>query len=229
MSIIEAKQLGKSYHDTARPVTVLEGLDLSVEAAEGLVIFGASGSGKSTLLHLLGGLDRPTAGQVNVDGTNIADLNSEALARYRNRQVGFVFQFYHLLPEFTALENTMLPVLISGGPRAEAEQKARGALEAVGLKHRVTHRPGMLSGGEQQRVALARAVVMRPKLILADEPTGNLDRVTGDMVWRYLIELKQSMGIALVIATHNRALADSVERSLELRDGKLWSLNTREA
>ncbi len=205
----------------AVPLKVLRGLDFELEEGESVGIFGASGTGKSTLLHILGGLDRPTEGRVAAAGLDLGTMTDDELARFRNREVGFVFQFYHLLPEFTALENAMLPSLIAGVGNSEARARASEALEAVGLSERLSHRPAMLSGGEQQRVAIARSAVMKPRVIFADEPTGNLDRETGRRVWEYLMELNREKGVALVAVTHNRDLIDGFTRSLELRDGKL--------
>lgn len=205
----------------AAPLKVLRGLDFELEDGESVGIFGASGTGKSTLLHLLGGLDRPTEGTIAAAGLDLGTMTDDELARFRNREVGFVFQFYHLLPEFTALENAMLPGLIAGLGRGEASARASEALEAVGLAERLSHRPAMLSGGEQQRVAIARSAVMKPRVIFADEPTGNLDRETGRRVWEYLKGLNREKGVALVAVTHNRELIDGFTRSLELRDGKL--------
>jgi len=221
MAFITAQNIWKSYTDMAVPIKVLRGLDFELEEGESVGIFGASGTGKSTLLHLLGGLDRPNEGTISAAGLDLGTMTEEELATFRNREVGFVFQFYHLLPEFTALENAMLPGLIAGLGRNEARDRAAEALEAVGLFERVSHRPAMLSGGEQQRVAIARSAVMRPRVIFADEPTGNLDRETGRKVWEYLKGLNREKGVALVAVTHNRDLIDGFTRSLELRDGKL--------
>lgn len=221
MAFIEANDIWKAYTDMAAPVEVLRGLSFELAEGGSVGIFGASGTGKSTLLHLLGGLDRPTQGRIRAAGFDLGTMSDDELARFRNREVGFVFQFYHLLPEFTALENTMLPALIAGVNRREAREGAREALEAVGLAERLEHRPAMLSGGEQQRVAIARATVMKPRVIFADEPTGNLDRETGRRVWEYLKGLNAEKGIALVAVTHNRDLIGGFTRSLELRDGKL--------
>jgi len=200
---------------------VLSGLSLSVEAGERVGIYGASGSGKSTLLHILGGIDLPTSGEIYVAGRSISSISQDELSDFRNRTIGFVFQFYHLLPEFTAVENVMLPALISGLPFEEARNRSISSLSAVGLAERADHRPGMLSGGEQQRVAIARASVMRPKVIFADEPTGNLDRESGRVVWHYLMELNRSEGISLILVTHNRELVKSLSKAYELRDGAL--------
>ncbi len=221
MAFLAAKGIWKIYADTAEPVEVLRGLDISIENGEAVGIFGASGSGKSTLLHIIGGLDRPTEGSVNAAGFDLGVLSDDEMARFRNREIGFVFQFYHLLPEFTALENVMLPALIGGHARSAAGKMAMDALDAMGLSARRDHRPAMLSGGEQQRVAIARAAVQRPKLILADEPTGNLDRQTGAKVWEYLVDLNRRLGIALIAVTHNRELINRSMTAYELKDGKL--------
>ncbi len=224
MVLLAAHDIWKCYADTAVPVEVLRGADFSLDEGESVCIYGASGAGKSTLLHIMGGLDRPTRGRVLGAGMELGALNDVELARFRNREIGFVFQFYHLLPEFTALENVMLPALIAGLGKAEAARRAHEALEAMGLAARAKHRPAMLSGGEQQRVALARAAVMRPRAILADEPTGNLDHETGRRVWEYMLDLNRRMGIALVAVTHNQELGKELSRSLELRDGTLHPL-----
>ncbi len=226
MAFLDAKGIWKTYTDTAEPVEVLRGLDISVESGEAVGIFGASGSGKSTLLHIIGGLDRPTEGSVSAAGFELGVLSDDEMARFRNREIGFVFQFYHLLPEFTALENVMLPALIGGHARAAAGKMALDALDAMGLAARRDHRPAMLSGGEQQRVAIARAAVQRPKIILADEPTGNLDRQTGAKVWEYLVDLNRRLGIALIAVTHNRELINKSMTAYELKDGKLNRLGT---
>lgn len=223
MALIEAKNISKTYTDMARPVEVLRDLNFDVEAGQAVGIFGASGTGKSTLLHILGGLDEPTRGSVFSEGADIGRLDDEGLAHFRNCRIGFVFQFYHLLGEFTALENAMLPPLIAGKSKGEARRMAQEALEAMGLGQRLNHRPAALSGGEQQRVALARASVMKPKAILADEPTGNLDRATGEIVWQYLLNLNRQQDIALVIVTHNRDLLSNIPIVYELKDGRLHS------
>lgn len=221
MALIEAQGVWKTYADMAVPLDVLRGADFCLHPGESVGIFGASGTGKSTLLHILGGLDRPSKGRVSAAGFDLGTMSEEELARFRNREVGFVFQFYHLLPEFTAIENVMLPALIAGLGQRQARKKADEALDAVGLSERLEHRPAMLSGGEQQRVAIARAAVMKPRVILADEPTGNLDWENGKKVWDYLKDLHTNGGIALVAVTHNRDLIDGFTRSLELRDGTL--------
>jgi lipoprotein-releasing system ATP-binding protein len=205
-------------------LTVLAGVDLEVSAGEAVAIVGASGAGKSTLLHLLGGLDRPTAGDVTVEGHALGGLSSVELAAFRNRSIGFVFQFHHLLREFSAEENVMMPLLIAGLPLREARDRARGLLAEVGLSERATHRPAQLSGGEQQRVAVARALANQPRVVLADEPSGNLDTHTSEQLHDLFFRLRADHGVALVLATHNRELADRTDRVLRVRDGKLESL-----
>lgn len=225
MPLLEAQGIEKSYCDVGHPLAVLNDLHFAMEEGELVGIFGASGAGKSTLLHLLGGLDEPTRGSVRVRGRDIGAMSPDELATFRNRGVGFVFQFYHLLAEFTAVENVMLPALIGGASRREAEARAREVLEAMGLGARLAHRPAMLSGGERQRVAIARAAVMDPPMILADEPTGNLDHRTGEQVFEYLLSLHRERRRALVVVTHNRDLLERLPRVLELADGKLWSIS----
>ncbi|HLK10466.1 MAG TPA: ABC transporter ATP-binding protein [Candidatus Binatia bacterium] len=219
--LVEARGLGKSYADGPAVVRVLADLDLAVMPGERIAVVGASGVGKSTLLHLLGALDRPTAGQLVFDGVDLAARSENELATFRNREVGFVFQFHHLLGDFTALENVMLPALIAREPARLARARARDLLARVGLEERLHHRPGALSGGEQQRVAVARAVMHRPRLVLADEPTGNLDPVTGETVQQLLLDLNREHGSALVVATHNPGLAGALGRALRLADGRL--------
>ncbi|MBI2345939.1 MAG: ABC transporter ATP-binding protein [Deltaproteobacteria bacterium] len=221
MPFLLARGIHKGYQDNGQHLPVLRGLDLAVERGEFLTIFGASGSGKSTLLHLLGALDRPTAGEVHYDGKELYRQNDAALARFRNRQVGFVFQFYHLLPELTALENVMLPALIGGRSRREAATSAREILSDIGLANRATHRPRELSGGEQQRVALARALVQRPPLLLADEPTGNLDEASGRLVMELLTECWRTRGMTVIMVTHNPDLIRAASRRSELKGGVL--------
>jgi lipoprotein-releasing system ATP-binding protein len=218
--LIRATGLSKAYGD-GRRIDVLVDLDLEVGAGETVAIIGQSGVGKSTLLHILGTLDRPTAGQVLFDGADIFALNEREQATFRNREVGFIFQFHHLLPDFTAVENVMMPALIRGVSAAEAEGRARTVLEQVGLGERLTHKPGELSGGEQQRVAVARAVALSPRVILADEPTGNLDPTTGAEVHTVLMDLNRQHNITLVIVTHNDGLSGLVHRTLRLQNGKL--------
>lgn len=224
MLLLKATKIAKAYTDMAEPVWVLRELDFSLASGELIGIFGASGAGKSTLLHILGGLDRPTSGTVQASDRDLHRMTPSELASFRNREVGFVFQFYHLLAEFSALENVMLPAFIAGCSRREASRRAAEALEAMGLGGRADHRPAMLSGGEQQRVALARATVMRPKVVLADEPTGNLDHETGEQIFRHLLDLHQQQGMAMVIVSHNRELLGRLQKSYELRDGGLHEL-----
>jgi lipoprotein-releasing system ATP-binding protein len=220
--LIRAERLGKVYGDGERHrVEVLRGLDLAVRSGEKVVIVGQSGVGKSTLLHVLGALDRPTEGHVWFDGESLSDMNDRDLAAFRNREIGFIFQFHHLLPDFTALENTMMPALIRGLAWDEAAERARGVLRQVGLAQRLDHKPGELSGGEQQRVAVARAVVLSPRAVLADEPTGNLDPTTADEVHELLMDLNRARRITLVIVTHNDRLAALADRTLRLQGGRL--------
>jgi len=200
---------------------VLSGIDLNIAGGETVAIVGESGVGKSTLLHLLGGLDRPNQGTVCVGGTDLGPLRDRELARFRSERIGFVFQFHHLLPDFTALENVMMPCLIAGESPAAAKDRATAILERVGLAERLLHRPGELSGGEQQRVAVARAVVRRPALVLADEPTGNLDPDTGSEVERLLVELNHEAGITCVVVTHSPRLAGAMDRTMRLTHGHL--------
>ena len=219
--LVQVRQLAKQYVDGPTVVHVLADLDLDVLPGERLAIVGASGVGKSTLLHLLGALDRPSGGQVLFEGHDLYAWSEVELAAFRNREVGFVFQFHHLLPDFTALENVMLPSLIARAPVAATRARARALLERVGLEERLLHRPGQLSGGEQQRVAVARAVVQRPRLLLADEPTGNLDPLTGESVQQLLLELNREHGSALVVATHNDRLAAAMGGTVRLCGGRL--------
>ncbi len=218
--LIHATGLSKAYGD-GRRIDVLVDLDLEVGAGDTVAIVGQSGVGKSTLLHILGTLDHPTGGTVLFDGVNIFGLSEREQATFRNREVGFIFQFHHLLPDFTALENVMMPALIRGVSAPEAESCARAVLERVGLSERLTHKPGELSGGEQQRVAVARAVALSPRIILADEPTGNLDPTTGAEVHALLMDLNRTHNITLVIVTHNDELSRLVHRTLRLQNGKL--------
>jgi lipoprotein-releasing system ATP-binding protein len=219
--LVRVEGLNKFYTGGAARLHVLRDLALAVEAGEMVAIVGASGVGKSTLLHLMGGLDRADSGTVEVAGRTLGDMSDAALVAFRNRQVGFVFQFHHLLPEFTALENVEMPMRIAGLPIAEARAKGRALLGRVGLAERVEHRPGMLSGGEQQRVAVARALVMRPALLLADEPTGDLDEPTADSLHALLREMHAEHGLTSVIATHNPRLAAACDRVLRLEGGQL--------
>jgi lipoprotein-releasing system ATP-binding protein len=220
--VLVAEGLAKDYvGGDGRPIRVLDGVDLAVQPGEFVAIIGASGSGKSTLLHLLGALDEPTRGQVVLTGERYRDLSSPALAALRNRHVGFVFQFHHLLRDFTALENVMMPLLIAGWTDAAAESRAGALLTEVGLEARLLHRPAQLSGGEQQRVAVARALAMKPAVVLADEPSGNLDPLNAERLHALLAEVVRDGRRALVVVTHNRALADRADRVLALHDGRL--------
>lgn len=226
-NLLEARGLEKVYQTRGETLQVLKGLDLSVERGEVLAIVGASGVGKSTLLHLLGALDRPTAGQLLYDGRDIFQMSDQELASFRSRQVGYVFQFYNLLTEFTALENAMMPALIQRRPQIEAKDLAASALRDVGLEGRRNHRPGELSGGEQQRVAIARALVGQPAVMLADEPTGNLDAKTSESIFDLFLRLRAERGLTVVVVTHNERLAERTDRIIRLVDGRGVSVNRR--
>ena len=219
--MILVKDLKKSFSKDGQEIEVLKGFDLEIARGESLAMLGVSGAGKSTFIHILGTLDHPTSGTILFDGINVFDWPETKIAEFRNRKIGFVFQFHHLLPEFTALENTMMPGLISGMQKQEASDRAGTLLEEVGLGHRIKHKPGELSGGEQQRVAVARALMMEPEIVLADEPTGNLDSETGRKVYEAMLGLNRSRNITLVVVTHNRTLAKHMSRRLELEDGKI--------
>ncbi|MFZ4626799.1 MAG: ABC transporter ATP-binding protein [Blastocatellia bacterium] len=219
--LLEAEGLTKAYRLAETEIPILEDLSLTIRSGEMVAIVGASGAGKSTLLHLLGGLDRPTAGSVRIDGFDITKTSELDLSTFRNRQIGFVFQFHHLLPEFTALENVMMPLLIGGLGRREARVRAGDLIARVGLAGRAAHRPGALSGGEQQRVALARALVAAPCLLLADEPTGNLDHRTGADILQLLLELRREERLTAILVTHNEDLAAACDRVLLLADRRL--------
>jgi len=218
--LIRVEQLFKSYGNGTKLIEVLKGIDLSFFQGERVAIIGASGVGKTTLLHILGTLDHPTSGTVLFEGKDIFTLNEKDLALFRNRQIGFVFQFHHLLPEFNALENTMMPCLIQGMSKKEGYSRAEAILSQVGLRDRLSHKPGELSGGEQQRVAVARALVLEPKVLLADEPTGNLDTQTGESVFDLVQELNEVRGVTLIVVTHNLELASRMSRQIRLVDGK---------
>ena len=218
---LQVRDLRKSFRMGAEELHILKGVNLSVRRGEFLAIAGPSGVGKSTLLHILGGLDRPTAGEVYYEGVEISRLPEGELAAFRNQTVGFVFQFHHLLPEFTALENTMMPALIGRQPLVKAQEAAKGILQRVGLAERLAHRPGELSGGEQQRVAIARALALSPDVLLADEPTGNLDSKTGEAIFDLLRDLNQEQGLTVVLVTHNEWFARRTDRLLRMADGQL--------
>jgi lipoprotein-releasing system ATP-binding protein len=221
--LVEIKDLKKTFHHMGKQLEVLRGIDLDLDEREIVAIVGPSGAGKSTFLHILGTLDLPTTGTVKIAGVDITSISSGDLADLRNQRVGFVFQFHHLLPEFNALENVMMPGMIAGRNRKELEVRANKLLDEVGLASRATHRPGELSGGEQQRVALARALLMEPKLLLADEPTGNLDSATSKSIHDLFFEMNERHGTTIVIVTHNNELAQSMPRIVTLKDGKLHS------
>jgi len=222
--IIEATGLSKSYREGAAALHVLKGVDLHVAPGESVAVIGASGSGKSTLLHLLGGLDGISAGAVQVAGRDLSTLSETERGRLRNASLGFVYQFHHLLPEFSALENVAMPLVIRGGAREEAESAARAVLDAVGLTSRLDHTPGELSGGERQRAALARALVTRPQCVLADEPTGNLDRENAGKVFELMLDLRRQFNTAFIVVTHDRELASRMDRQYELTGGVLREL-----
>ncbi|MCS6914844.1 MAG: ABC transporter ATP-binding protein [Myxococcota bacterium] len=213
--------LHKSFDFGGRAIEVLRGIDLCIEAGEMVAVVGASGAGKSTFLHLVGTLDQVSSGRILIDGVDVTLMSSAELSAFRNRTIGFVFQFHHLLPEFTAVENAAMPALIAGLSRTEAERRAEALLVRVGLGHRLEHRPGELSGGEQQRVALARALVMEPRLLLADEPTGNLDTRTGAAIHELIVELNRERGMTMIVVTHNEDLAARLPRRLHMTDGRI--------
>lgn len=221
-NLLHIQGLQKSFVEGGREIHVLRGLDMDLEEGERLAIVGESGVGKSTLLHILGTLDRPSGGRLIYRGRDISTFDQDALSNIRNREIGFIFQFHYLLPDFSAMENVMLPALIQGWEWKKAREAAVKLLEVVGIKDRMGHRPGKLSGGEQQRVAVARSVILEPQLILADEPTGDLDPHTGEEVENLLFRLNENQGVALVVATHNRQFAAKMGRQLELREGRLF-------
>lgn len=224
---LEAIDLGRSFETAAGDgeLRVLHGVNLRVASGEAVAIIGQSGAGKSTLLNLLGALDRPTSGEVRVGGNPVSSLNEDELARVRNRHIGFVFQFHHLLKDFTALENVMMPCLVGGEARETASARAEALLESVGMSHRLGHKPGQLSGGEQQRVAVARAIANQPLVLLADEPSGNLDGPTSEQLHDVLFRLKEDRQLSMVVVTHNQELAERCDRILHMRDGALHDVS----
>lgn len=227
-SLLEVVGLRKDYRMGADTVQVLKGIDLSIPAETTTALIGASGAGKSTLLHILGALDRPSSGRVTYKGQDLFTRSDRELADFRSRTIGFVFQFHHLLPEFTALENVMMPALIARKESSLADQQARSLLTEVGLEHRLNHRPGELSGGEQQRVAIARALVMEPELLLADEPTGNLDAKTSEAIYELLVRIQKTTGVSMVVVTHNERIAARMERVVRLLDGLILPCATED-
>ena len=225
-TVIQCHNLAKRFADGSLETDVLRNVNLSVNKGDRLAIVGSSGSGKSTLLHLLGGLDEPTSGSVEIHGQDISTLSVNALSKLRNQSLGFVYQFHHLLPEFTALENVAIPLVIGGLNPKIAHQQAEDLLSKVGLSHRLIHKPSELSGGERQRAALARALITQPDCLLADEPTGNLDHRTAQSIFNLILELNESLGTALIIVTHDPQLASHMDRVLTLQDGTLEDLKS---
>lgn len=219
--MFEITNLHKIYDGGEKETVVLRGANFSCRAGEFVGVFGASGSGKSTFLHIIGGLDNPSSGEIKFEGRDLCRMREKELADFRNKTIGFIFQFYHLLPEFSAIENVMLPCLIAGRSKGDAKKLAVEALQNVEMSDRMLHRPAHLSGGEQQRVAIARAIVMQPKFILADEPTGNLDEENGFKVFSYLEKLNKETGMGIIMVTHNPDLLQRIPRKLELKNGKL--------
>lgn len=222
---IEVQDLRKSFPLGNKVIEVLKGITVKIEPGDMIALVGTSGAGKSTFLHLLGALDSPTSGNVIVDGISLGSLKPNKLAAFRNQTIGFVFQFHHLMPDFTAVENVAMPALIAGEKKSKILGQAQALLERVGLSHRISHRPSELSGGEQQRVALARAIMRKPRLLLADEPTGNLDTKTGQEIHSLMVELNQEYGMTMVVVTHNEDLANRMPRCLHMKDGLLIEEN----
>jgi lipoprotein-releasing system ATP-binding protein len=220
-SVLACRQLDKTFGDGDVVLHILQGIDFTINSGERIAIMGASGSGKSTLLHLLGGLDEPSGGEISMAGKSLNSLSPVQLGRLRNKTLGFVYQFHHLLPEFTALENVAMPLLVRGTRPAEAKQQASDLLDRVGLLARLSHKPGEMSGGERQRAAIARALVTRPACMLADEPTGNLDRHNAELAFELMLELNRELGTSLLVATHDPLIADHMDRVVHLEDGKL--------
>jgi len=223
--MIILNNLSKTFFKDGNKIEVLRGLNLEIKKGDSLAILGVSGAGKSTLIHILGTLDHPTSGNISINGMNVFEWDENKMAKFRNSTIGFVFQFNNLLPEFDALENTMMPALISGMPKKLAAQKAYSLLEELGLEKRTRHKPGELSGGEQQRVAIARALIMEPELLLADEPTGNLDTETGKKIEDILVNLNATKKITLIVVTHNKLLSERMSGKIGLRDGKIYDYN----
>ncbi|WP_162599155.1 lipoprotein-releasing ABC transporter ATP-binding protein LolD [Shewanella algidipiscicola] len=220
--LLQVNNVSKRYHEGSIDTQVLQGVNLDVYRGEQLAIVGTSGSGKSTLLHIMGTLDQPSSGTVTLLGEDLYRLSAARQAKVRNQDLGFIYQFHHLLPEFTALENVAMPGLIQGRPRQEVEQQAKALLERVGLSHRLQHTPSEMSGGERQRTAIARALINQPKLVLADEPTGNLDAASGEAVYQLIRELGSQFGTAFVVVTHDPKLAERMDRQLQMQDGLLY-------
>jgi lipoprotein-releasing system ATP-binding protein len=220
-SVLACSQLAKTFDEGDVPLNILSNIDFTINAGERIAITGASGSGKSTLLHLLGGLDEPTGGDVSIAGQSLASLSPVRLGRLRNKMLGFVYQFHHLLPEFTATENVAMPLLVRGERPAQAREQAEALLARVDLSARLSHKPGEMSGGERQRAAVARALVTKPACVLADEPTGNLDRQNAEQVYALMLELNRELGTSLLVATHDPMIAERMDRVVRLKDGCL--------
>jgi lipoprotein-releasing system ATP-binding protein len=223
--MIQVQNLSKTFLKDGLTIEVLKELNLRIDTGESLAVVGVSGSGKSTLIHILGTLDHPTSGVILFDNVNVFTWPEQKLAAFRNQKIGFIFQFHNLLPEFTSLENTMMPALIRRMPKGEAKRRAEAILTEVGLGDRITHKPGELSGGEQQRVAIARALILEPEILLADEPTGNLDTETGKKIEEILVALNRIKRITLIVVTHNQSLADRMSHQIGLRDGRIYTID----